>query len=123
MKKSQQFSERPSPWVFNPTALTLEFHKGTHPEPVYYVDLERCGTPVQVLDWIMHIQGKLWATDEVLAGLVRSLWECLGPEICFGAARGKPINVRSIIRKQMQSPCALREGPLRKAKQKRRKAT
>jgi hypothetical protein len=43
----------------------------------YWVDLERCLSSAQVLDWIAQVAGKSWATDEVLAGLVRALNDVL----------------------------------------------
>lgn len=102
----QPFEPYPSsPWVFNEDAFTLDLHEVTSSGVkrwLYSVDLEECATPAQVLDWIMHIHGKLWATDEVLAGLVRALFRCLGPAICFtGATRG-PTDVRAIILKRMK---------------------
>lgn len=107
-------NKRPNPWIFNPDALTLEFYKrggGAHAEPVYWVDLEECATPAQVLDWIMQTQQKLWATDEVVAGLVRSLWQCLGPKFCFGSTKGRPVNVQAILRQRMPSAPRLGSRP------------
>jgi hypothetical protein len=43
----------------------------------YWVDLERCCSSAQVLDWLAQVAGKSWATDEVLAGLVRALNDVL----------------------------------------------
>jgi hypothetical protein len=46
----------------------------------YYVDLERCLTSAQMLDWIIQVAGKTWATADVLAGLVHALDEVLRPQ-------------------------------------------
>ena len=123
MKLLPSPSERPSPWVFNPAAMTLELHKGGHQEPVYDVDLERCRTPAEVLDWIMHIQGKHWASDEVLAGLVRSLWDCLGSKICFGEGDKRPVNIKALIRERMRSAPRSGGGPTVRQRRSRKQAT
>ena len=39
----------------------------------YEIDLDTCTTSPEVLDWIMQVDGKVWATPTVLAGLVRAL--------------------------------------------------
>lgn len=43
----------------------------------YVVDLERCQTSAQTLDWIAQIAAKTWADDQVVAGLVRALDDVL----------------------------------------------
>ncbi|WP_345390935.1 hypothetical protein [Haloechinothrix salitolerans] len=58
----------------------------------YYVDLERCTTSAEVLDWIAQVAEKPWANDEVLAGLVRALNDVLAPQehLC---SRGKHLTL------------------------------
>ena len=46
----------------------------------YWIDLERCRTSSQVLDWIMQVAKKSWADDETLASLVRALDYALRPQ-------------------------------------------
>ncbi|MGI8514051.1 MAG: hypothetical protein ACR2NT_02735 [Acidimicrobiia bacterium] len=56
----------------------------------YEVDLERCLTSAQVLDWICQVAGKTWADDQTLAGLVRAIDDILHPQgtLCsFGTSR------------------------------------
>ena len=36
----------------------------------YQIDLERCNTPAQVLDWIFQIKVKTWATPEIMFDLL-----------------------------------------------------
>lgn len=55
------------PWRFDAEAFELF---GPHS---YAIDLERCTDSANVLDWILQIARKDWATDEVLAHLVRAL--------------------------------------------------
>lgn len=46
-------------------------------KPGYEVYLDRCTTSAQVLDWIMQIGKKTWATKEIIADLVLKLDEIL----------------------------------------------
>jgi hypothetical protein len=51
-----------------------------YPAEAYQIDPEHCCSSAQVLDWIMQIAGKPWATDACLAGLVRALDDILRPQ-------------------------------------------
>jgi hypothetical protein len=53
---------------------------------MYPVDLERFTASSVVLDFIMQVAGKSWATDKCLAGLVRALDDILDPQanLCSG---------------------------------------
>lgn len=46
-----------------------------HREPggEYDVDILRCRSSAETLDWIIQIAHKSWATDDVIAGLIRAL--------------------------------------------------
>ncbi len=86
------------PWTFNRSNLTLE-----HPNS-YWVDLERCNTSAEMLDWIFQVNTKGWATPEVIAGLVHALRDLLHPQanLCsMGVERG-PINPERVIKKQIE---------------------
>lgn len=76
-----------SPWEFNEKALTLDLYETT-PEGekylVYQVDLERCRTPAEVLDWIIDNTADVWEDDTRLASLVRDLYLYLGHGVCVG---------------------------------------
>ena len=66
---------------------------------LYEVDLERCDTSAALLDWIIQVSGKIFATDRVVAGLIRALDDLLNPQatLCsFGYERG-PINIPKIL--------------------------
>lgn len=67
------------PWALNVSAFTLECND-------YEVDLEQCTTSAEVLDWIAQVASKDWATDEVVAGLVRAINDLLAPQenLCSG---------------------------------------
>jgi hypothetical protein len=62
-------------WTFYRDNLTLYYK----PED-YEVDLERCRTTGEVLDWIAQVQGKAWATPQVVGELVQALCELLDPQ-------------------------------------------
>jgi len=60
-------------WNFNESNLTLNFNEW----PGYQINLERCATSAQVLDWIAQIAQKTWATPEIVGALVKALDRCL----------------------------------------------
>jgi hypothetical protein len=64
-------------WWYSQKNLTLEFHGE---RDGYEVDLERCNTPAQAMDWIFQIAGKNWATPEVLGHLIQALDDLLEPQ-------------------------------------------
>jgi hypothetical protein len=70
-------------WEFDRRWLVLR-----HVDGYYEVDLERCRTPAQVLDWIAQIQGKRWGTTAVVGDLVEALCDLLNPQatLCSGGA-------------------------------------
>jgi hypothetical protein len=63
-------------WQFNKGLLVLKLTE----HPWYEVDLERCTTSAAVLDWIIQVSLKPWATDSILAELVHKLEEYLQPQ-------------------------------------------
>ncbi len=66
---------------------------------IYEVDLERCRTSAEVLDWIFQVAGKTWCTDKILGGLIHMLDKILHPQatLCsFGRERG-PINAAALL--------------------------
>lgn len=79
-------------WRLKLSNATLWFEEKTDDDYVWYeIDLDRCSTSAQVLDWIAQVEGKMWATDRILAGLVRALDLVLSlqPTLCsFGVERG-----------------------------------
>jgi len=56
---------------------------------LYEIDLERCTTPAQLLDWIFQLHGKTWMTpemmDEFLSAIQHACREVLGKSVqgCF----------------------------------------
>ena len=52
-------------------ALTININTGRG--HTYEIDLERCRTPGEVLDWIYQIKSKTWATSEIIFDLLTAL--------------------------------------------------
>lgn len=86
-------------WHLDRERLCLVLGDSTTGAWAYEVDLERCRTSAEALDWIMQVAGKTWATDAVIAGLVRALDDCLSPQahLCGCGRESGPVNVRALI--------------------------
>lgn len=92
------------PWVLDPDTFVLRIEDVRRsvidgPGDAYEVDLEECLTSAQVLDWIMQVAQKTWATDAVLAGLVRAVNEVLNPQAHL-CSFGKP---KTLTRAQVRA--------------------
>ncbi len=97
-----------SPWELDAQNLTLNLYELSSTGAsslIYSVDLERCENPASVLEWIVQVLEKAWASDRVLAGLVRDLYLYLGYEICCGRGIN---NVGAVVRKNMTEANILR---------------
>lgn len=84
-------------WIYHPGNFTLECQdeRGF----IYEIDLDRCRTSAEVLDWIFQVQGKTWATAEIVKYLLEALDDLLTPQgtLCsFGVS--STINPREILR-------------------------
>lgn len=64
-------------WNLNKANRTLEFNAYGAPLQPYFVDLDRCRTPAEVLDRIAQVSTKTWCTPIVRSGLVVALDEVL----------------------------------------------
>ena len=51
---------------------TIEF-RNQHGNVDYFVDLERCETPWEVLDWILQLQHKTWMTPLLMSEFLFNL--------------------------------------------------
>jgi hypothetical protein len=70
------------PWVYRAHNLTLEW-KGNPDQ--YYIDLESCTDASHVLDWLLQISHKGWASARDVGELLRALDELAGDlqgEVC-----------------------------------------
>jgi len=48
----------------------------------YYLPLDELGNSAKTMQWIMHVVEKTWATDAILAGLVRAIGDIFGHWYC-----------------------------------------
>jgi hypothetical protein len=46
----------------------------------YWIELEKIDTNAKMQDWIFHIDNKTWATDAVVANLVRAFNKLFDPQ-------------------------------------------
>jgi hypothetical protein len=67
------------------------------PQSYYEIDLERFTSSAEMLDMIMQVAMKTWATDDVLAGLVRALSDTIDPQACLcSGGESKTLSSRQI---------------------------
>lgn len=66
---------------------------------VYVIDLDRCTTSAQVLDWIVQVSKKRWATPELIGQMVRLLDKELDLQhnICSRAIMASPDEVAEAL--------------------------
>ncbi|MCA9467001.1 MAG: hypothetical protein KC643_16360 [Nitrospira sp.] len=90
-----------NPWRFIKSKRCLAINSSyiSKGEEQYYVDLDQCKTSARVLDAVMQVAGKTWATDQVLASLVRDLQHYLKPQqtLCSGGEEQGPIDVKMVL--------------------------
>ncbi len=81
-------------WTLNADNLTL-----THKDPVLEINLEEISDSATLLDWIMQVQDKTWATVMTVGQLVRALSEIFNPQanLCSGG-RNKRLEEVVIVR-------------------------
>jgi len=79
-------------WKYDAGQRTIQYK-------YYWIDLDCCRSSASVLDWIMQINKKTWATDRVLADLVRAFHHLLRPQanLCSGGFERGPIDVCHVL--------------------------
>jgi len=88
--------------MFDPKHRILTYRVSNGAKP-YVVRLDRCQTSAEALRWIMDVAEQDWATDRVIASLVREFGRLLYPlaNLCPSGKEDGPINVRKVIREQL----------------------
>jgi hypothetical protein len=83
-------------WEYNNRTFVI-----THLRAKYEVDLERCATSAQMLDYIFHVAGKAWITPKDLGDLVQALDDLLSPQgtLC-GFGEDKTLDVKKHLLKE-----------------------
>jgi len=86
-------------WVLDAERLVLVLGDPVTGGWAYEVDLERCATSAQVLNWIAQVATKQWASDEILAGLVRAINDVLKLQanLCGSGRERGPIDVKAVV--------------------------
>lgn len=87
-------------WEYNAETFVLWNEKTS-----YEVDLERCSTSAEMLDWIFQVAGKAWATADELGHLVEALDDTLHPQgtLC-GFGKGKTLDVKAFLTEKAAKP-------------------
>ncbi len=83
-------------WEYVADNLTLAFHspKGF----TYEVDLERATNSFGILDWILQISQKVWATTEDIGNLVRAFDELAGYDLQGICGQNKEVNYKELLK-------------------------
>jgi hypothetical protein len=83
-------------WEYNAEACSLWYAKGR-----YMVDLDRCGTSAEVLDWIFQVNAHGWSAACV-ADLVEAIRYILHPQkyLCSNGIERGPIDVAATIKEK-----------------------
>jgi len=55
-------------WTYNETTQTLNMTE----YPFYEIDLARCNSSSEILDWIIQVSRKTWATTATVGSLVKA---------------------------------------------------
>ncbi len=65
-------------WEFSERERTLKLAKFG-----YYIDLMRCTNGAEMLDWIMQVNGKRWASARIIKDMLNALRDILQPQATF----------------------------------------
>jgi hypothetical protein len=84
-------------WVYDPTTLTVQYGESGN----LYVDLEKCSTSAQMLDWVFQFASKRWATNQAIGDLVLLLNQLLHPQsnLCSGGVESGRLPTGPKLRK------------------------
>jgi hypothetical protein len=80
----------------------------------YEVDLERCLSAGETLDWIIQISSKIWGTDECVGSLVAALRDLLDPQSTLTHGKNiAPSKVKGLVANREVNTLAYRESDRR----------
>ncbi|MGH7256380.1 MAG: S4 domain-containing protein, partial [Nitrospirales bacterium] len=91
------------PWKFDSKNLTLTL-RTNDPQQSYQIDLKKCRTSAEVLDWIMQVAGKSFVDDHILALLIHELNRLLYPQgnLCSLGTEQGPIDVKKVLHQRLK---------------------
>ncbi len=106
IKPLSEYPEKPLPkkwgnWKFVPDGLVLNLVvRGRF---LYEVDLERITDSAHMLDWIMQVRMKHWATNAIVGDLCSALMDLFRPQqtIC-GGGKNKTIDPVEYLSKRIK---------------------
>jgi hypothetical protein len=58
----------------------LVYFHPAYKRDIYWIPLDQCTSSAEVLDWIMQLAGKTWASNACLGGLIHALDNILKPQ-------------------------------------------
>lgn len=62
--------------------ILIETNETEYPNYEYEIDLDRCGSNKEILEWLMEVNDKMWATPEIMKNLI-DMFEKIIPESVF----------------------------------------
>jgi hypothetical protein len=80
-------------WKFDKQTLTLDLddQEGNF----YEIDLTRCNSSAEILDWIAQVSRKSWATESIISSMVKTLDHVFGfQENLCGWGRNKTFDAK-----------------------------
>jgi hypothetical protein len=92
-------------WTFDRKALVLAYRESPNHYPQYEIDLERCNTSAEVLDWICQLEHKCWTSAEDIGNLVSAFDDLLRPQtgLCsFGCDTKVPVTRQMLLDSEVE---------------------
>ena len=86
------------PWRYNADTLALEYYDEDG-KYRYGVDLQRCNSSAEVLDWIFQLADKVWCGYECTGHLVQAIRDLLNRDFCSGG-QDRPFDAASYLRRK-----------------------
>src|SRR5262245_18612699 len=85
-------------WTYHPESLMVRYRVKGSSE--FEVDLDACITSAEILHWIFYVSTKRWATNKVIADLVKILKKLLRPNLthCWDVGEWEPLPTGDAMR-------------------------
>ena len=88
------------PWRYNTNTLELEYYDEDG-KYKYGVDLQRCNSSAEVLDWIFQVNNKMWCGYECTGHLVQAIRDLLKRDFCSGG-QDRPFDAGKYLRSKQR---------------------
>ena len=83
-------------WRYNAKTLEIEYYE-EEGKYKYGVDLQRCNSSAEVLDWIFQVNDKMWCGYECTGHLVQAIRDLLKRDFCSGG-QDRPFDAAGYLR-------------------------